>query len=544
MQRRNQFFILLVAASLVLLACDLGTLTSGKPTVVINSPPSGSQFREGEDISIQSTSTDSSGIARIELLIDGTVVRTDSTPGAQISYVLIQSWKATPGTHIVAVRAYNKANAASDPAAVSITVAASAAASTPTSVAGISTATRQPAPATVPATTAPPATCTNNAAFVTDVNVPDGTAMAPGQTFNKIWRLRNTGTCTWGSGYQFVFVSGEAMTTTTTISVPSTAAGANADLQVALTAPAALGTRTGQWRMKAPTGAFFGDTVRVVISVRGTPTATVASSATTTRTATPTNTPVACTGSAPVIASFGASSTTITAGQAVTLTWGAVTNAESATIEPDVEGIATPGSTVVTPTVTTTYTLTATGCGGTATRQVTITVSPVGPTVTYDFLVKGPDAQWVTCASGYPVVGWNGSDADNKGFVKPRPGSAMEDGASYPKLLEMHPNWDANGCISGSFSAYTVQSGDRFKAKVGFLQSASGGSVTFQLNYREGTTLSPLGSWTKAYNGNLTDLNVDLASIAGHNVQFALAVLAGPSAGQDWATWVSPRVEH
>lgn len=81
----------------------------------------------------------------------------------------------------------------------------------------------------------------------------------------------------------------------------------------------------------------------------------------------------------PVIAFFTANPSTITAGQSSTLSWGTVTNATSATIDQGIGGVATPGSIVVKPNATTTYKLTATGCGGTVTRQVTLVVNPVQP---------------------------------------------------------------------------------------------------------------------------------------------------------------------
>ena len=42
-----------------------------------------------------------------------------------------------------------------------------------------------------------PGGCTLNASYVADVTVPDNTKYAPGKTFTKVWRLRNSGTCTW-----------------------------------------------------------------------------------------------------------------------------------------------------------------------------------------------------------------------------------------------------------------------------------------------------------------------------------------------------------
>lgn len=99
--------------------------------------------------------------------------------------------------------------------------------------------------------------------------------------------------------------------------------------------------------------------------------------------------PPGCPG-APVIASFTANPSTIAAGQSSTLSWGAVTNATSASIDQGIGGVATPGSTTVSPVQTTTYTLTATGCGGTTTKQVTVNVSgfaitpfPIAPSRTH-----------------------------------------------------------------------------------------------------------------------------------------------------------------
>jgi len=66
--------------------------------------------------------------------------------------------------------------------------------------------------------------------------------------------------------------------------------------------------------------------------------------------------------------------TTAAPGAEATLRWEA-SNAYSLTIEPDVGVVATRGAQRVTPLVTTTYTLTATGPGSPATRTVTVTVA-------------------------------------------------------------------------------------------------------------------------------------------------------------------------
>jgi peptidoglycan-associated lipoprotein len=73
-----------------------------------------------------------------------------------------------------------------------------------------------------------------------------------------------------------------------------------------------------------------------------------------------------------------ASPTEVNPGGTVTLTWSS-TNATDLTIGPDVGRVAPEGSTPVTPTVSTTYQVTASGPGGTATGSVRVTVSAPAP---------------------------------------------------------------------------------------------------------------------------------------------------------------------
>ncbi len=113
------------------LACDLSAVTSlipgsttAKPVTIIQSPPSNSEFREGEEIAIQSQSTDKNGIARIELVVDGVALRSDTPPLAgQESFTIVQKWMATAGTHTIIVRSYNPKGALSGTASVVVNVA-------------------------------------------------------------------------------------------------------------------------------------------------------------------------------------------------------------------------------------------------------------------------------------------------------------------------------------------------------------------------------------------------------------------------------------
>lgn len=423
--RRPRSIILLVLVFAALTGCDL--LTGSKPNAIITSPPSGSTFHEGEDIAIQSVSTDAKGVVRVELIVDGQIVRADAAPTPQDQFTLVQTWKATAGSHTIIVKSYNGANGASDPAAISISVLAGSA---PPPVAN--TATPAPTSTTAPGGPSPttaPVACTNNSAFIADVTVPDGTAITAGQTFNKIWRLSNNGTCSWSIGYQFVFVSGEAMSANTVIAVPNTPPGGTADLLVPMTAPAAPGLHTGTWRMRSATAALFGQSVSVRISVPG----AVAP------TATPTLTPVAGCSGTPTIAFFNSDSATITAGSSTTLRWGAVTNADTVEIDKGIGGVAagpTGGSQGVSPTSTTTYTMTA-KCGtNTATKQVTITVPFTVLSVSANVIpttYTGPPCpklfnfEFVITVNGAGTVNWKREWSD--GGIDSAPGSHVFAGA-------------------------------------------------------------------------------------------------------------------
>lgn len=114
--------LLLLAAGI--LACELPGLGDGtKPTVVILSPASGTQVKAGETVAIQSSATDVKGVTRIELWVDGSLVRSDVNPQQQPAFSITQEWTAAVlGSHSMTVKAYNAAGQVSDPATITVTV--------------------------------------------------------------------------------------------------------------------------------------------------------------------------------------------------------------------------------------------------------------------------------------------------------------------------------------------------------------------------------------------------------------------------------------
>ncbi|HUI88903.1 MAG TPA: NBR1-Ig-like domain-containing protein [Anaerolineales bacterium] len=120
-------------------------------------------------------------------------------------------------------------------------------------------------------------TSTSNAAvgcadsiFIADITIPDGTAEKPGAVFTKRWRMQNTGTCTWGSGFKFAFAYGSRMgggDFTISRKYDFVAPGGTKDIDIVLTAPTVPNTYTGCWKMQTDQGYFFGGVACVTIKV-------------------------------------------------------------------------------------------------------------------------------------------------------------------------------------------------------------------------------------------------------------------------------------
>jgi hypothetical protein len=109
-----------------------------------------------------------------------------------------------------------------------------------------------------------------SARFVKDVNVSEGTQVAPGSKFIKTWRFRNEGSVAWPEGTKLLFIStqkGDQMSGPEQVLVPSVQPGAEVDISVELTAPQPQGKYVGFYRLVSPGGKKFGDRVRNLIYV-------------------------------------------------------------------------------------------------------------------------------------------------------------------------------------------------------------------------------------------------------------------------------------
>jgi heat shock protein HslJ len=198
----------------------------------------------------------------------------------------------------------------------------------------------------------------------------DPPKMAPGQAFQKGWRVRNTGTCIWDNTYSLLPVGGNVpaarMGGLPILVNGLVQPGQEYDFWADLVAPLSPGTYQEFWTMRnTPTGILFGDRVWVMVEVIANPTPTPV----------PTQTP------SPQIVFF-AEPTQITQGNSSTLNW-STENVREVYLYPQGQswqgnGVAGSGQRTVYPAQTTSYELRVVKTNGTVEiRTATVFVTPV-----------------------------------------------------------------------------------------------------------------------------------------------------------------------
>ena len=108
----------------------------------------------------------------------------------------------------------------------------------------------------------------DNSAYIEDVTIPDGTVLAPGETFVKTWMLENTGFCMWKDSYKLRFFDGTSMSGLDTEIGKAVASGRQTKVSIELTAPNLEGTYTGYWIMANKYDYPFGTPFFVQIVVK------------------------------------------------------------------------------------------------------------------------------------------------------------------------------------------------------------------------------------------------------------------------------------
>ncbi len=117
----------------------------------------------------------------------------------------------------------------------------------------------------VPATNTPippapvPVSRCDAAQFLSDVTYPDGSVIAGNSTFVKIWRIKNTGTCSWTPSYALVYTGGDSMSGPAAVALAGNVnPGEYIDIPVTFTAPNKNGNYRGYWKLRNAAGVLFG----------------------------------------------------------------------------------------------------------------------------------------------------------------------------------------------------------------------------------------------------------------------------------------------
>ncbi|KAH9626904.1 hypothetical protein KSS87_014965 [Heliosperma pusillum] len=107
--------------------------------------------------------------------------------------------------------------------------------------------------------------------FVMDINVMDGTTMAPSTPFTKTWRMQNTGSVPWTRGLRCIRIGGDRFSPSDSVEIQVPLTGVNVaseiNISVDFIAPDLPGRYISYWRMADPSGHKFGQRVWVQIQV-------------------------------------------------------------------------------------------------------------------------------------------------------------------------------------------------------------------------------------------------------------------------------------
>ncbi|OQX61865.1 MAG: hypothetical protein B5M51_06910 [Anaerolinea sp. 4484_236] len=118
-----------------------------------------------------------------------------------------------------------------------------------------------------------------------DITIPDGSTVKAGHDFEKIWRVYNTGVCTWDEGYKLIPIASSSTRPDdkNPLDAPNPAweikktssvnkfvePGGVVDIGVKLTAPVHIGEYSTCFIMENDRGVYFGGVLCVEIVVKG-----------------------------------------------------------------------------------------------------------------------------------------------------------------------------------------------------------------------------------------------------------------------------------
>lgn len=289
MKKRIMLPIIAIFAVILLavFACNRNGSAPTNLAVKILSPTSGQILALNTEVLVQSVIPAGTKWSRLELLANAVPIRLDLAEDFSNDTILVdQPWIPTQeGAVMIMVTLYDEDghNFVTDQVAVLVQALSNQ------ELTATPSPTPQPTQTTTITTTSEP--CTISAILISDVTIPAGTILKPGQPFTKTWRIQNNGTCTW-EGYKLVYVRGSRMGGNSPSPVRTIQHDEVFDLSLEMTAPSYHGAYEGVWQIQTQKGSLIGLELKVVIGIpTPTPTSTQTSTPTATATATATATP-------------------------------------------------------------------------------------------------------------------------------------------------------------------------------------------------------------------------------------------------------------
>jgi hypothetical protein len=125
----------------------------------------------------------------------------------------------------------------------------------------------------------------------------------------------------------------------------------------------------------------------------------------------------------------------------------------------------------------------------------------------------------------------------------------LEDGSTDTRstLLTVPQNITTDGYIKAVYPAYTVQSGDHFKATIGCQYGANSCFVTYKVEYQiNSDPVVSLNTYSERFDGLTRNIDINLSTLVGKSAKFILTIVtaSGTTGSADRALWVAPRIVH
>lgn len=104
--------------------------------------------------------------------------------------------------------------------------------------------------------------------FISDLTLPDGTVVQPGQSLDKRWQVENTGSCNWDIRYRLKLIAGPDLGAAIDQALYPARSNTQALIRIIFTAPDESGVQRSAWQAHDPQGEPFGDPIFIEVAVQ------------------------------------------------------------------------------------------------------------------------------------------------------------------------------------------------------------------------------------------------------------------------------------